>query len=128
MKPIFLLSLGLLVSCATTTPAIEDTEWRLVEIEGQPVSSGRSPTLRLVSADPRVQGNAGCNQFSGPYTLDGQNLRFGALISTMMGCPLIELETRYLRALAGTRSWRVGEGNLELLDQSGRPLAKLAAR
>lgn len=80
--------------------------------------------------DGQVSGRAGCNQFSGSYTLDGDRLVIGAsMASTMMACPepLMQQEQAVIAALtAATTVRQIGE-RLELLDDTGVTLLVLRA-
>lgn len=51
--------------------------------------------------DGQVAGSAGCNDFSGPYTLDGTSLTVGPLVSTKKACDqaIMDQETQFLTAL-----------------------------
>ena len=53
------------------------------------------------AADDQVFGSTGCNSFSGPYAVDGDQLTVGALGLTMMACEdaLMAQESQFLAAL-----------------------------
>ena len=61
---------------------------------------------------------------TGTYEFSGQELRFGAMATTRMHCPAMDLEQRYLAALGAARSYRTPAGGLELLDENGAAIAK----
>jgi heat shock protein HslJ len=77
-------------------------------------------TIRLELSDGRVSINAGCNQMSGPVTIETDRLDVGELMSTMMGCdePLMAQDawlTEFFMAdpaftLDGTTLELVGDG------------------
>ena len=78
---------------APTTPAaasgLANTNWKLVSVEAfgannAPVG-GVEITLNF-GADNTVNGSAGCNNYSGGYQLNGDQLTIGPLISTMKAC------------------------------------------
>ncbi|AFL74329.1 META domain-containing protein [Thiocystis violascens] len=73
----------------------------------------------------RIAGNAGCNQITGAYRLDGTGLTIDQnLASTMMACPepLMRQEQAVTAALARVAAYRqVGE-RLELLDAANQTL------
>jgi heat shock protein HslJ len=48
----------------------------------------KSEGLILVQKDKdgTLSGNAGCNEYSGPYTVTGNQIKIGPLTSTMMAC------------------------------------------
>jgi len=111
---------------------IEDTRWRPVRIGDRPVvvsGQDREPWILLEPHSTRATGFGGCNGISGRYDVQGQTLRFGPMIRTQMACPSLDTENAFLRALEGTRRYRLRDPrSLELLDASGRVLARLEER
>ena len=109
--------------------SLEGTTWSLVDLGGQPArraGDDGTPTLRLDAAEKRASGNTGCNSFGGGYELSGESLRFGMLASTRRACvdeALNRQETAYMRALEGTRTWRITGGTLVLSSDAG-PVAR----
>ena len=86
----------------------------------------RRATLRFEADTARVGGFAGCNQFGGPYAIDGDSLRFGPLVSTMMACTEgMQLESEYLAALQATRRYELSSTQLKLFGPSG-PVARFS--
>ena len=98
--------------------ALEGTEWRLVDIGGQPSPAGadstRHPGFTLLADGRKVQGSAGCNRMTGTYQLDGQKLKFGPLATTRMACPAMQTETAFLKALEATTRYEVNGSSLTL--------------
>ena len=93
--------------------------WSLIALDGTPVkvtTERARPSLVFDGNAKRVSGMAGVNRFGGAYTLEGQTLKFGALLATKMAGPpeLNELESRYLRALQRTNAWRIDGAELKL--------------
>jgi heat shock protein HslJ len=116
---------------AASSP-IADREWQLVslgEMASAPTGGGGNPaTLRLDAAATRAAGFAGCNRYSGPYTLTADSLSFGALVSTKMACQDGDaLERTYLAMLAAVRTWQATDSTLTL-SAAGTPLAMFRAR
>ncbi len=120
-----------------------DTHWKLTELDAVAVpelSDEREPHLVLTSEENRASGSSGCNRFTGAYQIEGEApsgsaplglrvLRFGPLASTRRMClEGMDIETRFLRALAQTAQCRVTGDVLELLSQESRVLARLVAR
>ncbi len=93
------------------------TSWKLVDLDGtDPANTGALLTLDF-RADGNAGGSAGCNTYSGTYTVDGSKITFGPLLSTKMACeqPLMTMETTYLAGLQAASSFGVdGSGNLVL--------------
>ena len=78
---------------------VEGVELQLVELTGMPIPAAANPTLLL--EEGAASGDAGCNRFTGEYTLDGESIEFGPFAVTLMACePAIdEFERAYLAAL-----------------------------
>ena len=103
---------------AAPAAALEGTEWRLVDIGGQPAPAGADsmhhPGFTLLAEGRKVQGSAGCNRMTGTYQLDGEKLKFGPLATTRMACPAMETETAFLKALKQTTRYEVSGSSLTL--------------
>ena len=109
-------------------PAPAPTGAWVVEALGgaAPAGAAHRPDITFGDAG-RVHGGSGCNRFMGGYTLDGAALRFGALAGTRMACegPAMDLEQRFLDALASVRGWRADGASLLLTDAGGATLLRL---
>jgi heat shock protein HslJ len=90
-----------------------DDDWRLVSLGSEaahPTDAARRPWLRFQTDSGRVVGSGGCNRLSGPFTIDGSSLRFGAIISTKMACAdqaLNRQEQALFTALASTDRYEI---------------------
>ncbi len=114
-------------------PLVE-TRWELVQLgelgldaEGEQAM----PFLQLQAAGngPRFAASVGCNTLAGSFELDGEKLRFGRAMTTLMACPDSQAtaETALGGALEATRSWRIAGDRLELVDADGVVVAALSA-
>jgi len=105
---------------------LEGATWRLEELPGaQPAALAqlkRPVTMRFDSG--RLSGFAGCNNFSGSYTLDGDQLKVGPVASTQMACPEpgSSIETAFHKALSGTLRYTVDGDHLSATTASGDTL------
>ena len=73
-----------IVGCRPAEPAINLKTWRVVALGDQiaPVGAGgHYLTMYFRPATRRVSGFAGCNQYNGPYTLVGDSLAIGPVVS-----------------------------------------------
>jgi copper homeostasis protein (lipoprotein) len=117
---------------AMSDASLENTYWRLLSLAGEPVSTpagAREAHLVLDDTQQRVAGVAGCNRFTGSYTLDGDTLLFSPLAMTRMLCPppLDAVEAAFAAAVERTAHWRVHGTLLELYDDARGSLAVLEA-
>ena len=110
---------------ASTAPTanLENTYWKLTQIEGKPVTAGedqREPHLVLHPGEDRVAGSGGCNQFTGGYRIEDESLTFTQVAATRMACAAgMDTEQAFLAALDAVRRWAVTGEHLALYDESG---------
>jgi heat shock protein HslJ len=96
-------------------------DWKLTEFgersDVPDAKNGQVLTLLFDTAKNQVSGFAGCNQFSGGYTLDGKDgIKIGPLAVTKMACPQgMELETAYLGALDSAQRFKLIGAELQVL-------------
>ena len=105
------------------------TTWFVQQIDADDIIDGVGPLLVIRSAG-HVAGSGGCNSFSGPVTIKGDAITFGALATTEMACTpaLMNQEQKFFAALAATRSYRTRGPYLMLYDAAGAVRVKLIAR
>jgi putative lipoprotein len=81
-----------------------------------PTAGPPRPTMTY-SADGRVSGSTGCNQYSGTYRTDGSSIGITDVASTMMMCagPGADVEALFLKGLNSASAWqRTEDGQLEI--------------
>ncbi len=114
-----------------TVSELQDTYWKLTRVGDDPVivePQQREPHLVLRS-DGQVTGFSGCNQLTGPYTVDGSTISFGPLAMTRRACLQgMETEAAFAEALDQAVRFRLSAHHLELLDAEGAVVARLEAR
>ena len=121
------------VSAAPEQTALEGTLWMLTSLadaDGQMQAALAGSEVSATFQDGRVVGNAGCNNYTANYTLDGNMLVIGPTATTMMACISVELsaqEAAYLNALAEVAEYQVSGETLTLLDGAGAPALVYAA-
>ena len=89
-----------------------------------PVLSGTTVTARFGS-DGRVFGSAGCNQYSGVFSLKDYAVSVSNVTATEMYCTqagIMAQETMYLDDLGNVSLFRAGTGYLKLYDGTGKTL------
>lgn len=117
---------------ASRGSALRDTEWRLVELDGDRPSFDdwrRRPIMRLDDAG-RFTASTGCNTMGGDYVLDPEGLRFVPGPMTLMACPPAEteIEKKFVAALAAVRTAQIAGTTLDLNDGAGKRRMRLEAR
>lgn len=90
---------------AAPTGSLEGTKWRLQTMGAKGAEKtveGTAPLLLQFEPGGKVSGSGGCNTFGGSYKVNGQNLTFSDLVSTLRACTdetIGNQESRYLKAL-----------------------------
>lgn len=103
-------------SAAPDPADLVGTTWTVSSIGGVATVGDAQPTI-MFGADGNVTGTTGCNNYFGPYKLDGGTIEVGLLGSTLMLCegPVGAQETTFMAALPKATGWSVGsDGNLTL--------------
>ena len=124
----FLVATGLLLSACGASPTpkatLAGTNWALVsygQVDKQISATSGSPTLLTFDSQGRVEGNLGCNGFSGTYKEQGGKLVFGPLVTTMKGCakPQSSQEGVAFSVLTGSVDYKMDGSTLTIYDISG---------
>ena len=110
------------------TPApLTGTMWYLnsvVDVQGQiwsPVTA--NPISLRFGDDGSVSGNAGCNSYSGTYTVSGSSITISGFAVTLMDCGepnVMDLESAYLEILPMMKLFRISGNELTLSDGTGK--------
>ncbi|MDJ0850076.1 MAG: META domain-containing protein [Myxococcota bacterium] len=84
------------------------------------VAAGTSLDARF-GADGNVVGSAGCNRYTAPYTVEGDEIEIGPAAATRMACPpeVMEQESAFLAALGTAATWRIEGERLQLRTEAG---------
>ena len=97
------------------------SNWTFVSIGGVPVAADRPTSLQFDGN--RLSGSAGCNRFSGGYSVDGGTLKAGPLMATEMACPGAGMtqEAAFFKLMASPVSLTFADdGTLILTGSEGR--------
>lgn len=108
-----------------TVPALEGTKWKLLSFG---LAHTAVPARASISfKDGRYSGNGGCNSIGGGYTIEGSKITFREGMSTMMACPELDLEHKYLQALNRVETFVIEGATLDLQSQ-GRSVLRFKAQ
>ena len=121
-----LLALALAVGTAGMAMGADLTgsEWRPSFIVASELPD---KTRMVVKFNPggEITGNGGCNHFAGSYTISGNAIKIGPLMSTRMGCPgTIRLEGTFFGVLQAATTFEQDGTKLVLFDTAGTKLAQ----
>lgn len=94
------------------------------------VSPMTGTTLTATFTADTVSGSAGCNDYNGPYTLDGDKVTIGPLATTRKACeqPVMDQETAFLTALQTPATVEQNGGIVTLRNAAGATQVTLATR
>lgn len=116
------------ISCKETKSVINtassvnlDGTYNVTNIEGE-LKSAKSQTITFNALNKMISGNAGCNEFSGSYSIDVFALSVGILTSTKAYCeePVMKQERALMKALKNTGSYGIKDGVLTLYSKTDR--------
>jgi heat shock protein HslJ len=119
---------ALIVVAARRTPPATLTHptWTLTRLvidgQQQPLSPAHPATLQFGAVNDQVSGSGGCNTFGGSYALHGNQVQFGALRSTLIGCVDAVAgaqEHAYFQALSRVQTYQIVGTTLTLTSEGG---------
>ena len=110
---------------------ITEKYWKLIEVRGNAVEVNpvfpQEAYIIFTKEGNVVNGRGGCNSFRGTYTLTGETqIKLSQVISTMMACPDMELESQFLPILEMADNYTISSDGKYLSLNKGRmaPLAR----
>ncbi len=111
----------------TPDPALRLTNlWKVVSVGeiNEPRNAKGQPLVFEFNASMRsYAGDLGCNRIHGALTTnDGEQLKLGVGMATLMSCADMSVEDAVASALTATRSYDFNEGLLRFLDEDGEKL------
>ncbi|WP_300724908.1 META domain-containing protein [uncultured Bacteroides sp.] len=110
------------------TPAITiddlNGKWKIEAVDGVQVANTENEAfIAFDLANHRINGCAGCNVVNGDFSQEEgkpSSLKFGQLITTMMSCPNMEIESQILQAMNKVCSFGLNQDkSVALLDADG---------
>jgi heat shock protein HslJ len=111
------------------TSSLDGTSWVLSSLEGHDLDPSQPATLHFEGGN--AGGSDGCNRYALGYAQKGDKLEWtSAGVSTQMACPheVMKRAQAFLDAVRGSTSFRLKDGQLELLDDQSKVRAVLDAQ
>lgn len=109
--------------------SLENTYWKLVELNGGPVEAGEGKELHMIlKGEDRVNGYSGCNQFMGSFTVTGDGLSFGPIAGTRRMCEgHMDQEMAFLQALENAHRYAIAGEDMTMEDANGEITMRFVA-
>jgi heat shock protein HslJ len=126
-----LLAALLLSACGASSSGdpLEGTSWQLAAYAGKDVVPGTNVTIQF--EDGLASGEAGCNGYGGAYEVDGEQISFQEVASTLMLCTapegVMEQEAEFLGSLNQVERYELADGRLQLIRSDGEALTFVPA-
>jgi heat shock protein HslJ len=103
--------------------SIEGMAWLLTgqAVDGEIVPVPDGVVVSLLMEDGRAGGSGGCNNYFASYEIDGFDVSFGEIGSTLMACagPAGDVESAYFANLGLVTSYQSGGIQMAFLDADG---------
>ena len=103
---------------------LDGTSWVLTAYRKTRPISGT--TITATFEDDQVRGSAGCNSYGGSYQVSGDTITVGAIAITEMAClepeGVMEQELLFVEFLTDARTFRLADGQLQILRSDGAAL------
>lgn len=109
-------------------------KWMIGEVAGEAVPEGmeNQPFIEFNISEKRLHGNAGCNIINGDVQADDANpsaVSFPQVVSTMMACPDMAVESRVLEALNAVKSFgKLADGGIGFYDADNNQVMVLVRK
>jgi heat shock protein HslJ len=102
--------------------------WLAEDIGGRGVIDDLQTTLEI-RGDGAYGGMAGCNHFTGTFSLSGAAITFGPAAATRKMCvpAVMDQERKFFEALKAELTWRIEGSKLVLGGRNGKSLLQLAS-
>jgi putative lipoprotein len=105
---------GLAVVSVNPLAELANTYWKLISLNETDVTMAEEQTreafLQLRDDNKSVKGFAGCNAFTGSYSVNGNDLSVGPLAATRKACPAgMNTETEFLQVLEEAAYYSIHE-------------------
>ena len=111
----------MMTACAAGDAGVNGS-WKLISYGS---SNSLVPAVPNVDAvfsfdDGVLSGNSGCNSFRGDYKVNGDQITFGSVAFTEMGCPSPQMEQESVvqQVLTGAGSFKIEVNTLTITNQN----------
>lgn len=128
-----LLVLFVLAACTGGASASINGQWKLVSHGSASVQTPAAPDVDTsieFGSDGQMNGNVGCNGFGGEFKVDGDTIKLGPVMSTMMFCegPVGDQEIATIAVFQGSATFVLDGGTLTITSADGNSVIVLARK
>jgi len=120
-------SAGAAAGGTSTAKSLDGSAWVLAALPGHTMDARSPATVSFEQG--RAVGGDGCNRFTAPYTGTATTIAVSERVAgTQMACApdVMQRAQAFIAALTGAKTWRISDGQLQLLNAGGAVLATLA--
>ena len=121
-----------LTACGNAQSAAVEGTWKLASYGpvGNLTPAAADIDTSIKFAENKVEGNVGCNGFGGDYKVEGNQITFDQIISTLMFCdgPGGAQETVTFNVLTGTATFERQADTLTITSADGQSVIVLAPK
>jgi heat shock protein HslJ len=130
--PALLVGALILAACSGMN-SLAGTSWALVsygDLSSPTAAASGVETSLVFGTDGQVSGSMGCNGFGGDYSVSGDTLTFGSLISTMMACdePRMTQESAAFAVMNGKTTYNLNGSSLTITSTDGAKVLLLTKK
>ena len=123
-----ILVLFVLAACGGGASASVVGIWKLASYNQNPAVADVDTSIEF--KDGQMNGNVGCNGFGGEYTVDGDMIKFGSVMSTMMFCEgrVGDQEMAALAAMQNSATFALDGDTLTITSEDGNSVIVLVRK
>ena len=130
---LFVLSILILSACTGGASASVVGEWTLVSYGDASSPTPAAPDVETsINFDEKdkFSGNVGCNSFGSEYTVDGDQIVFGSIVSTMMFCDATSAQESAVLSILSDQSvkYQINGEQLTITASDGDSVVVLAKK
>lgn len=95
---------------------LASSSWTVTELGGIALDTGKPPTLEF-DTEGQIGGDASCNRYGGPCTVEGNTIRISRLRLTRRMCDeeTMARERKFLTLLQAAQTWEITDAGILLL-------------
>lgn len=121
------------ISCKTTSSHKCDYQqlsgkWTVTAINGEKIKIRENPYIEFDVKNNKIHGRTGCNIVNGTFVRNAENtcaITIPPAATTMMACPDMEVESRFLKALQNVATYKIKHSTLRLFDSNKKVVLEL---